>query len=86
MSARPEPYLAERRLVGRARTVAIAAELHDGTIRIPVVREVVTIERVPRAYEELSFETKLVTDRVPVREYVTHEDVEVRRGEVDERV
>jgi hypothetical protein len=41
------------------------------------VREVVTIERVPRAYEELSFETKLVTDRVPVREYVTHEDVEV---------
>jgi stress response protein YsnF len=86
MSDRPDPYLAERQPVGRARSVAIGAEWQDGTIRIPVVREVVTIERAARAYEELSFETKLVTDRVPVREYVTHEDVEVRRGEVDERV
>jgi stress response protein YsnF len=87
MSDRPDPYLAERHALDRPRIVAVEAERRDGgAMRIPIVHEVVRVERVARAYEELSFETRLVTDRVPVKEYVTHEDVEVRRQDVEEPV
>ena len=81
MNERPAPYLEHVTTIGKPRALPLDAKRDpSGRFRIAVVREVVRVDRVARAYRELSFEKALVTDRVPVREYVTHEDVEVLHG------